>query len=63
METVWIIRLRQISTGQESDSMLHRGTEESARAYALSAIAGQPDLEIANIRHRSSRPNQKDPGQ
>jgi hypothetical protein len=52
MNTVYIIRLRQISTGHEADSMLFRGTEEAARAHAEAALAGQSDLEIAGIRRR-----------
>jgi hypothetical protein len=55
--TVWIIRLRQISTGQEADSMLFRGTEAEARAYALKGIAGNTDIEIASIRSREGEPN------
>jgi hypothetical protein len=49
---VFVIRLRQISTGEEVDSTLFRGTEAEARAYAEAAIAGKPDLEIASIRPR-----------
>jgi hypothetical protein len=42
----YIIRLRQISTGHEADSMLFRGTEAEARAHAEAAIAanGSADL-------------------
>lgn len=53
MSTVYIIRLRQISTGHEADSMLFRGTEDGARAYAEAALAGQADLELAGIRRRT----------
>ena len=49
----YIIRLRQISTGHESDSMLFRGTEAEARAYAEAALAGHADVEIASIRERA----------
>jgi hypothetical protein len=52
---VWIIRLRQISTGHEADSMLFRGTEADAREHATQALAGQTDLEVASIRERSAR--------
>jgi hypothetical protein len=52
--TVWIIRLRQISTGREADSMLFRGTEAAARDYAARALAGRADLEIASIRKRTA---------
>jgi hypothetical protein len=52
MTTVYIIRLRQISTGVEADSMLFRGTETEAWAYAASAVAGFSDLEIISIRPR-----------
>ena len=52
---VYIIRLRQISTGLESDSMLFRGTEAAARAHAETALAGHADLEIASIRRRDRR--------
>ena len=52
---VYIIRLRQISTGTESDSMLFRGTETEARAHAETALAGQTDLEIVSIRRRDRR--------
>jgi hypothetical protein len=50
MTTVYIIRLRQISTGAEADSMLFSGTEAEAWAYAASAVAGFSDLEIISIR-------------
>ncbi|HEY2617815.1 MAG TPA: hypothetical protein VGI78_10790 [Acetobacteraceae bacterium] len=53
--TVWIIRLRQVSTGHEADSMLFRGTEAAARAYAAQALAGRTDLELAGIRNRDAR--------
>jgi hypothetical protein len=53
--TVWIIRLRQISTGHEADSMLLRGTEAAARAHAAQALADHADLEVASIRERSAR--------
>jgi hypothetical protein len=42
--TVWIIRLRQISTGQEADSMLFRGTEAEARVC--------PEGHCRQYRHR-----------
>ena len=54
MENVWIIRLRQISTGHEADSMIFRGIEADARAHAEQAIAGQADLAIASIRPRTA---------
>ena len=37
---VYIIRLRQISTGLEADSMLFRGTLDQARAHAEFGISG-----------------------
>jgi hypothetical protein len=52
---IYVIRLRQISTGHESDSMLFRGTEAEARAHAEAGIAASTlsdDLEIASIRPR-----------
>jgi hypothetical protein len=52
MNTTWIIRLRQISTGHEADSMLFRGTEAAARAHAAQTLAGHADLELASIRAR-----------
>lgn len=55
MENVWIIRLRQIDSGIEADSMLFRGTLEAARAHAEAAIAGHANLAIAGIRARGTR--------
>lgn len=49
---VYIIRLRQISTGLEADSMLFRGTLDQARAHAEFGISGHDDIEIASIRER-----------
>lgn len=44
------IVLERISTGERSPSMLTRQpTEAAARAYAEAAIAGQPDLRVAEI--------------
>jgi hypothetical protein len=51
---IWIIRLCQISTGNEADRMLFRGAEADARAHALNGIADNADLEIASIRARES---------
>jgi hypothetical protein len=55
MISTYIIRLRQISTGHEADSMLFRGTEAEARAHAEAALVGHPDVEIASIRNRDAK--------
>jgi len=50
----YTITLQRISTGETAPSMLVRlPSEADARAYALAAIAGQPDLRIAAITPRA----------
>jgi hypothetical protein len=53
---IYVIRLRQISTGTEADSMIFRGTEAEARAHAEAGIASalSTDLEIVSIRPRDA---------
>jgi hypothetical protein len=47
---VYTIILERISTGEKSPSMLTRQPdEEAARLYAEKALAGQPDLRVAEI--------------
>lgn len=51
---VYTITIERISTGEKSPSMLTRqATEEAARAYAVAAIAKEPDLRVAEIKARS----------
>jgi hypothetical protein len=57
MRIPYVIRLRQISTGHEADSMLFRGTEAEALAHAEAGIAASAlstDLEIVSIRPRDA---------